>query len=394
MHPIALHTPNRGRSTPMALRISGVHMAASIAITVLVVPAALCFLINAAMTAAFTDKPPQGANAMGLVIPVFLAIIGAALFLIATWVCLASGRLDWISPKPLIPTLIATAATFGICLAATGILIAWMENMGRFVPLGGFIFGIIGPALLAALILLNTWNAADSTRSSPLALIANTLLLTISLCGFALGAYGAFKHFKLSLENQSRIAADQVIFESKWARIRARSPMEALREDYAAMSPETPLWVFIASLPERTEPDCREFIIARALKVPNLNDDLTRTLTGDHSRYRHGCLDLLCFAPASSLNKEWATPLLRAIDITAQQIQRKPEWLTPDSFSNPDPARHLQSMVDAVARLGETPQLADALRHLKTVVEATPDSPHKSAALAAFSDIATPAAIH
>ncbi|MDI1288893.1 MAG: hypothetical protein PSX37_02950 [bacterium] len=369
-------------------------MFASIVVTLLVVTALLCFLLNAAMTAAFSDKPPSGSNAMGLFVPVVLAIIGSVLFLLATWVCLARGGLDWLSPKPLTPTLIATAVTFGICLAAAGVLIAWMEKMGAWVPLGGFALGIFGPTLLALLILMSAWDAPAISKSSPFLTIANSIVVLISLSGFAIGAFGALKHFQHSLANNSRIAASQAAFETKWARIRARTPMEALREDYAEMSPETPLWVFIASLPERTEPDCRAFIIARALQVPNLSEDFIRTLAGDHPRYRHGCLDLLCFAPAKSLNKEWATPLLRAIDITSQQIQRKPDWLTPDSFSNPDPARHLESMASAVARIGETPQLTEALRHLKATILDGPESPDRTAALAALSEVADPEPAH
>ncbi len=359
-------------------------MFASIVVTVLVVPALLLFLLNAAMTEGYCGKVPQGSNAMGLVVPIFMAIIGGVFLLVATWVCVGKGGLAWVHVLSAPSGVVATVAALGVGLAANGVLIAWMERMGSWVPPMGLLCGVVGPLVLGGLLLVSAWDRPESVGAAPLAKIAGGGVAVVALLGLGMGAFGAFKYVQHSSENARRVLEDRVAFEQKWERIRARSPMEALREDYAQMSPESPLWVFIAALPDRSEPECREFIIKRALQVPDFDEQLGRTLTDEHSRYRHGCLDLIRYAPADVVKAEWEAPVKTAILTTTAQIKKNPSWLTPDEFSNPHPVEHVRAMVDAVARLGETQELVQALHELEHAIANLPRSDARDGAMEAL----------
>ncbi len=359
----------------------------SIVISVLVGVAVLLSLLNVLEASAFTARPPQGSNAAGLVV-LLAASIGAGLaFLVATWICGARGGFAWISPRPVVPTAVATAVAFGVALAAVGALWEWMELKPSWVVPAGLVCGLFGPLALAAFLIACAWTAPDRFAASPVPRIAGAALALVALAGYGLAGRAAAGFLKESSENAARVAASNAKDEAEYARLRARPPLEALREDYAKMSPDAPLWVFIASLPDTRDAECRAFIIERALRVPEFDADFERTLTDDHPRYRHGCLDLIRFAPKESIRPAWGAIVARAVAISSKEIGTAQTWLTEPSTANPGPVEHIVAAVEASARLGHPPEVLRALCGLRAAVASRNPGPERDDALQALDKV-------
>jgi hypothetical protein len=122
-------------------------MLASIIVTLLVVPAVLLSLLAVLATAGYTARVPGGADAMGLALPFFTTAGAGLAMVVASWVCVGAGKLDWISSRPMVPLTLATLASLGVALASLGVLVAWMERMGAWVPSAGADLRGAGPDL-------------------------------------------------------------------------------------------------------------------------------------------------------------------------------------------------------------------------------------------------------
>lgn len=128
----------------------------------------------------------------------------------------------------------------------------------------------------------------------------------------------------------------------------------------------------------------RQFIVARALQVPDFELDLERTVNGGHPVYRHGAIDLMREAPAAAKKPLWSSWLARAIALSAEQIATDPKWLQPDASSNPQPIGHLRAMIDASQRLGRSEEVDAAIQKLRASLQGLPDGPARSQALDAI----------
>lgn len=357
-------------------------MIASILVTILVVPAVLLLLANAAMTEGYTAKVPGGSAAMGLVVPFFIAIGSGLALVVAAWACTARGGLGWLGVTPGYAAVIATGVSLGVGLAAFCVLIAWAERAGAWVSVGGIVLGVLGPMCLGGLLLAGAWVPQETMAASPVAKVAGGFVSLVAVVGIVMGMVGGWMWASHQAANERAVAAQRAADDARWAKERAKPPMEKLRDGYAQASESTPLWWFIAELPDRQERDCRAFIIERALKVPEFEQELERTMTDVHPRYRHGCADLVRFAPAERVKPEWGAALLKAITITAGQIRSKPTWLVPDDFANPYPAEHVRAMVEASARVGDAAKVRRALAGLREAIEQCPAGPERDEALA------------
>lgn len=344
-------------------------MVVAIVVSVLVLPAVLAALVVVLSTAGYTARVPGGSDAMGLALPLFMSAGAGLALVIAAWVCVAGGRLDWISQKPLVPLVAATVASAGVGLASVGVLIAWMEKMGAWVPPVGLVCGALGPLCVGVMLLCSAWLPRPTIQNSALPIIAGIPVVVVAAAGLGGAVFGLFSWMKLSSENAGRVLAQESADQAERARRDALAPIDALREDYAKMSDDAPLWVFVAGLPARQEPECRAFIIERALRVPDFERDFEQTINADWPIYRHGCADLIRFAPESALRPAWAGCLAKAITISASEIERDPEWFTPRYDRNPDPVAHVRAMADAASRLGATPVLTEALGTLAHAIE-------------------------
>lgn len=344
-------------------------MLVSIIVTLLVVPAVLLSLLAVLATAGYTAPVPGGADAMGLALPFFTTAGAGLAMVVASWVSVGAGRLDWISPRPMIPFTVATLASLGVALASVGVLVAWMEKMGAWVPSAGLICGALGPICLGATLIGSAWLDADRIKDSALPIVAGLPLTLVAFAGFGAGLYALTAWMKLSGENTQRLIAEAKAEETEFARRAALSPAEALREDFAHMSPEAPLWVIVARLPDEHDAEARTLIVERALRVPNFDSELEKTISADWERYRHACVELIRLVPDEMIRPAWSSSLSRAITISADEIEKNHQWFTPREDRNPDPIGHVRAMADAAARLGNPPELSAALDALSKAID-------------------------
>lgn len=344
--------------------------------------AGLLFLASFLMSGAFAGNVPTGSNAVGLVVPLFCSIGAGLLLMVAAWSLLGSGRLAWIGGRT---GWTATLVAFGVGASAVGVLLAWMERMGGWVaPLGWFCGGL-APLLAIVLVLRCAWHTPEQLDAAQWPKLLAAPLILAALCGLGLAILGAIRMLRLEADNHERAVAAQSAQDTESARRRALSPVERLAEDYAKMSADAPLWVFVAALPDQPDSAVRQFIIARALQVPDFEFDLERTVTDEHPVYRHGAIDLMRDAPAAAVKPAWSNMLARAIHVSATQIAANPQWLQPDKASNPAPIHHIRAMTKAAQRLGRHAELDAAMQALRVSLEGLPASPTRGEALTALS---------
>lgn len=127
-----------------ALSALATLMAAAAAVLALAVPLS---------TGLFTDRPPSGADAMGMVVLVIAAILAALLMLAASVCLLVAGRLAWIGSRP----WLGLPATFGAGIAAAVALVMWVERAGAWIVPAGIVFGAIAPLVACGLLILAAW---------------------------------------------------------------------------------------------------------------------------------------------------------------------------------------------------------------------------------------------
>lgn len=364
-------------------------MIVSICITALVVPAVLVMLLSVLITRCYTMAVPQGQNAMGLALP-FLALIAAAgALLLATLLTFIQGTPWWVAPAIPAPRLIGLAIVVGIALASVGTLIAWMERWGSWVPPASLITAIAGPVLLGGVLLASAWKPVPQLHAFALHKALAPALGFIAISGYAMTAIALLGTWKQHRANQQRVAASESLEAQEQARRRSLTPVQALQEDFAEMSDQAPLWVFIARLPDEPDPALRAMIVERSLHVPDLSGQISATLSDNHPRYRHGTLMLILATAPESRHADWASPLREAIDLSARQIDADPNWLSPDSFSNPDPVGHVRCMALAAhAFAARDNSLANALTTLRSTITAAASHPQTATCLKAIDEAA------
>lgn len=352
----------------------------SLLATVAALLAGLLLLANLLMSGAYAGRVPSGDAAMGLVIPFFCAVGAAVLLLAATGLLIANGRLDWLGARG---GWVAMICMLGVGVAALAVLIAWTERIGTWVmPLGWFC-GVIAPAFAIALLIASAWRDGATLQGAGWTRVAMLAIAASVVCALAMAAWGGVRQWQQSARNAEHARAEQARHALESARRDALSPVERLREDYAGFSPEAPLWVFVAGLPDPTEAEVRDFIIGRALQVPNLDRDLAATITDAHPRYRHGACEFVRHAPQADLRPQWAEAVAASMRATAAQIASTPDWLVPDDFANPDPVAHLASLVAAAARFPQHADLRAAQSELRAALTALPVGTQRERALAA-----------
>ncbi len=353
-------------------------------VTLLVLPALLLTLANVGMTAAYTARVPSGPDAMGLIVPFLTSAAAGVLLLLATWICVPTGGLAWISPRHGVTAALATAVVLGVGLASVGVMAAWMERKGAWVPVVGALCGGAAPLALGVLLLTCAWRGGQSPAAIGALRGVGAALGLAAVVGYALAAYGLAAHLRLQADNTRRQLEEIAQREARWDRSRALSMLESLRESYARMSPDAPLWVFVAALPDTDDDECRAFIIARARQAPDFDAAMQSTLTSSNPRYRHGCVDLMRFSPRGQLQPHWLAPLAESIAMTARDIAASPDWLNPAQDTNPQPVEHIRSLVAVASLYAPSAPLDLALANLREALAAAPPTPTRNDALASL----------
>lgn len=346
--------------------------------TILILIALFALTASFLTVGAYLSDVPGGDRAMGLIVPIALSVGGALLLLGATGLTVLTERLAWIGPRP---GAAAMWVALGLGTAAVTILIAWMQRLGGWVAPVGIFVGGIAPWIAAGLLLASLW-APQAVIASPATrwLAGSLVFAALSALGISLAL--AADAYTAARANAARNDEADAVRIAEDQRRNALTPVERRREDYATYSPDTPLWVFVTSLPELTAGPERDLVMDHALKVPGFQHQLEQTMTTHHPVFRHGAIELVRHAPESVRKPEWNHWLARAIDISATQIAAAPDWLVPKSQSNPDPVAHIGAMVAAADRLGPDAQITAALQQLRKALTALPDDARREQALA------------
>lgn len=378
--------------------------ALTILTVILLLPSGLFFVLTAACTSLYTGRRPSGPDAMGLAIPFFICIAAGLATLIATWCTFAAGGFEWLAPssRPL-GFVLSTALAIGVGLGSFFAFLLWAEGRSGikfidsiFVPVSVAI-GLVGPVVFVGIVLVSALTASDPDNLPTLDPAAARALRVFAyglaplvLIGYLLGGAGLVQMMTRKLAREAAIAERFEADRKEEARREALSPVERLREDFATHSPESPLWLYVASLPDETNEECRELYIARARQVPSFEQALVGTLTNGWPRFAHGCLVLVLHMPSDAAlpTQLWSDALANAARTSAAQIRDEESWLTPDYHRNPDPVGFIRAMIAAASRLGASENLAAPFNELRDAIASRPESPERAEALAALAPIA------
>lgn len=341
-------------------------------ITLLILVATLVILVsNTAFTKAFTDTPPQGERAMGLIIPFFG--LGGAILVMTLAGALAAFRagssgLALIHSSPAFAGFLTLLLTFGAALAAGGVFMLWCEPamVGRplkavTIPLG-VLAGIVGPLVLAIALIAAVWTSkhAAEAHTGWMAFFRSAFwfVCVLALIGYGLGGAMLWQTMAQRARNQAAVLKDALEREAKWTSHRAKPMEQRLSDELSEFSPESPLWPIVAYLPDRPDEarlndESRRLVIERALKVPNLDEELQGCMTTRYYLYRQGAAEFLRGVPEEhlALHKEaWGAALEAGLRATGEGIACRPAWMTETFDSKPDPLGHIKSLLAATER--------------------------------------------
>jgi hypothetical protein len=336
-----------------------VRVLVSLLVSAAAATAALLFLATALMTEGFAGRVPRGENAMGLIVLLLAAALGCA------W----GGGLDWTGRRP---AWLATLVALGVGGAGFGMLLAWAEQIGPWVPYVGWLAGGIGPLLACALLLACAWVPAQTLQLARWPRLAGVALLPVAAFGFLLGAYGLRASWLDQRADAERAAAAFATEQAEQARQAALTPAARLQETLAGYDPGTPLWILAAMLRETPEPELRALLIERALEVPDFEAELARNLASEARVYRHAAVELVRDAPAARRTPAWREALAVSLRATAHELAADPDWFVAQDPWHPDPPAHLRALFEAAARLGPEAELDEALRGLRRALDALP----------------------
>jgi len=314
----------------------------------------------------YLRNPPSGPDAMGLIIPFATSVGSGLLGLIAVWFCIARGGLDWVSVKPMVPLAVGTAVGFGVGLATFGAFLVWAEKYTSIGPVVLIIGGGLGPALFLFLVLVFSWSSPASLTTNRLPQYATPLVILVALAGYAFGAAALWANMKMNAENNARAMEAHRASQAEQERQNALTPVQRLQEDLAACGEAAPLWVFVSRLPSTTDPEFQQIIVDRSLLVPDLDAEVHQTLRTEYAIYRFGAAEFVRLVP--NPKREWVPSLVRAIERSGESL-RDPSPADADVKV----ADMLRSLAGAAARFAPDPDLARALQDLRDAVAAIGD---------------------
>lgn len=341
-------------------------------ITILVLIATLVIVVsNTAFTKAFTDSPPQGERAMGLIIP-FFGLGGAVLVMSLAGLLAAfragSSGLGLIHSSSVLSGFLALLLTFGAALAAGVVFMLWCEPamVGRplkavTTPLG-IVVGIIGPLVLACALIAAVWMSKQSAAAHAgwMAFFRSAFWFVcgLALIGYALGGAMLWQTMAQQARNQAAVLKESLERQAKRDSHNAKPTAQRLADELAEFSPDAPLWTIVAYLPDRPGEDrlndeSRRIVIERALKVPNLDEELRNCMTSRYYLYRQGGAEFLRGVPEEHLAQHrdaWGAALEAGIHATGEGIACRPAWMTETFDSKPDPLGHIKSLLAATER--------------------------------------------
>jgi hypothetical protein len=356
-------------------------------VTLFVVVGTLGLLLNILFTQGYMGAAPKGDRAVGLFVPFFITICAGLGLTLASVFCSFRGGsiLQLVHTKPFLAGCIAIAITFGVVLAAFMAFVCWCEPgmMGRgksvIVLLLGWSAGIIGPILLAGGLLCVAWITKESLLANDKAYRALKVLfaslLLIGCIGYALGGVMFYQTMSRQVANRAVAMARQLR-----AKLPTGTPIEKMLElELASLSPDAPLSSVVTYFPDRSgsihmNAACRQLLVERALKVPDLDNAMLVTVGSGSFSDREGVAEFLVAVPSETLaaNQEaWGLAMRVAIECDADSIACRPAWLTETFDGKDDPFRHVRSLVNATERFNGLPVHTELTKAMQALTNAT-----------------------
>lgn len=329
---------------------------------------ALLTFITAAIVGFYQSPVPGGSNAAGLVLPLFAGILAGLSGIISGSLTVSRGSLDWLG----LPRATALALMVGVAVlvgaAIVGSFLGWAEKhrlgqpglllfSGLLLPIGFFAFQL-------ALAGQPTTVGYPVTWVRGLGVVTGVAGLTgLVTAGFLIQAFvvGTARAQSYRREAQQPVQQER-------DRREGLSPEQRLLEDLSKMGDAAPLWSLTAGLPAEKSPALRALWIERALRVPDLDAEMGRTLTGKYGSYRHGCAAMIGEMPEAALRPTPWTPLLaQDARLTAEDIRKYGDLA---GHEDDNLGRHVVAIARAAVRFPANDELSTALTELHAAVAA------------------------
>lgn len=337
----------------------------SVSITLLTLLAALATLATALCTGMFTQRPPQGPDAMGLIVPFVTALVAALALLVASALAGSRGGLDWLVTSRGAGSAILALAGLLVGCAVFGSLLGWSERhpWGNVITLN--LAGVALPALFLVFLLSVAW--VDQPRLRTGFMRACTLAAAAApAVGILIAFIGLRGYIHMRAYQRGALAREMARQDAEESRRASLTPEERLLEDLSHYSPDQPLWTLVAGLPAEQSPSLRAIWIERALQHPDFENELQGTLTCDYAVYRHGCVVLLMAMPQDRIRPaQYAQWLASDARLTAAAIRDHGLALRDHN----DFGQHAANIAAAAQRLTLTDELRDALADLRAAVD-------------------------
>lgn len=360
--------------------------------TLLIIAAVLGFALNVVFSGGFLARPPQGQNAVAIVIPFFGSITAGLAIILAGALCAVqaratAGALLGVSPA-LAATLVA-GVTIGVSLLAFMVFILWVEPMSVSVKLRGltvvlgWVGGVLGPLLLAAFLLACAWllpgQSIDDGAGRTMFRVLVAALVVLSVVGYSLGGAGAYALLAERAKVRAAVLREKIEFNEKWDAHNSLPQAERVASELANMSASTPLWPIVSYMvpmpdQESLSAQTRTLIVERALGVPNLDEEMRVTMMARYSLYRQGAAELMIHTPAERFREHeaaWAGALVAGLDTVADRVACRPAWLSETFDLNPDPLGHIRSLLAAAERFHPGPHHVGIDAALKRLAAST-----------------------
>lgn len=341
----------------------------SFLVTALAAIAALLCVLVLLGTKGYTMRVPQGADAMGLVVPLVAAILAGLALVVATVIALGDGRLAWIAPAGAGVAGRAVAIAIGIACAVVGAMIVWASSRGWWVVPLGLAGGGVAPLLMAGV--LATSRAAGTAPSRGVLAV----LVPVAGIGYALAVAGLGVWFVADARNRVAQLEEYRAREARHAREATMTPAERLTEVFADFDADAPAWSIVSSfLQWGDDAGARAVIVERTFKVPDLDADLARTLVSEYPQYRTAALAFVQWVDDARLRPAWCAAVAQSIDSTTAAVRADATWLHTGDQVPPGPVGNVRAIRAAAARYPRDTAVARALAELTRTVTALPAS--------------------
>lgn len=346
---------------------------------ILVVLGTLAMLAcNVLATGGFLAASPRGERAVGLVVPIVIVgaaalIIGLAGVLVAFRAARASTAVVHLGALP--SGVLAVVVTFGAALAAAMTFVIWAEPIGegswvKFVkPALGWSVGVIGPLVLASVLVIDASQSAGWLKSQPRALLAMRAACAM-LALFAVLGYGGvafmFSQPLRTLATRMTRAVTTSIAGGDGKLPLGASATSILEQELAHTPADAPLADVMHVFVDRNakgKADCQRLLTSRVVAHPAMREQLVAIMRSKPYDKRWGAAEMIRTAPADVLLANvdaWGEATTAGLLATAEDMATRPQWLTEHFDQNEEPLELVRTLIAAGDRFKQTSH-ADAI---------------------------------